>query len=140
MKSFAKFAVAAVSLACLSAPVLADSGHELPTGKFDDKGIARTETVRHDFDGNRSAIQVIVDFAEGVSFPKHVHPGVEIAFVLRGEIEYVMDGKTIRLKAGDSLYIPAGAAHSAKNVGSGVASELATYLVDKTKPIVVLSN
>lgn len=108
--------------------------------KFDAKGIARTESVRHDFDGNREAIQVRVDFAPGASFPKHSHPGVEIAYVLEGTIEYEMNGKTFRLQAGESLYIPAGAAHSAKNVSTGVTAELATYLVEKNKPIVVLEK
>ncbi|NHZ99481.1 cupin domain-containing protein [Massilia sp. CCM 8734] len=108
--------------------------------QFDAKGIARTESVRHDFEGKREAIQVRVDFAPGASFPKHVHPGVEIAYVLAGTVEYEMNGKTIRLQAGESLYIPAGAAHSAKNVSTGNSAELATYLVEKNKPIVVLEK
>lgn len=112
----------------------------LPAPKFDAKGIARTETVREEFDSKRQAIQVRVDFAPGASFPKHSHPGVEIAYVLSGAIEYEMDGKTIRLQAGESLYIPVGAMHSAKNIGSGITSELATYLVEKDKPIVVFDK
>lgn len=108
--------------------------------QFDAKGIARTESVRHDFDGNRKAIQVRVDFAPGASAPKHSHPGVEIAYVLEGTIEYEMNGKTYRLKAGESLYIPAGAAHSARNVSNGVTAELATYLVEKNKPVFVLEK
>jgi quercetin dioxygenase-like cupin family protein len=134
MKSIFKAAIAVVSLACLSGQALAQAP------KFDAKGIARTETVRKEFDSTRQAIQVRVDFARGASFPKHSHPGVEIAYVLSGQIEYEMDGKLIRLKAGESLYIPAGAVHSAKNIGPGVTSELATYLVDKDKPIVVLEK
>lgn len=108
--------------------------------KFDAKGIARTETVREEFDSKREAIQVRVDFAQGTSFPKHSHPGVEIAYVLSGMVEYEMNGKTIQLKAGESLYIPAGASHSAKNIASGTSSELATYVVEKNAPIVVLDK
>lgn len=134
MKSIFKAAIAVVSLACLSGQAVAQAP------KFDAKGIARTETVRNEFDSTRQAIQVRVDFARGASFPKHSHPGVEIAYVLSGQIEYEMDGKIIRLKAGESLYIPAGAVHSAKNIGPGVTSELATYLVDKDKPIVILDK
>jgi quercetin dioxygenase-like cupin family protein len=147
MKSLFQVAVLAVSLACLSEQAAAqaacaDHAHaaSLPAPKFDAKGIARTETVRRDYDGKNQAIQVRVDFAPGASFPKHSHPGVEMAYVLSGEIEYEMDGKIIRLKAGESLYIPAGAVHSAKNIGSGVTSELATYIVDKAKPIVILDK
>ena len=108
--------------------------------KFDDKGIARTETVRRDVDGRSEAIQVRVDFAHNAAFPKHSHPGIEIAYVLSGTVEYAMDGKTIRLQAGESLYIPAGAVHSARNVGTGVSAELATYLVEKNQPIVILDK
>lgn len=112
----------------------------LSPSKFDAKGIARTETVRHDFDGNRQAIQVRVDFAPGASFPKHSHPGVEIAYVLIGTIKYEMDNKIITLQAGESIHIPAGIVHSAKNTGTGITSELATYIVDKDKPIVILNK
>jgi quercetin dioxygenase-like cupin family protein len=36
------------------------------------------------------------------------------------------------------LFIPAGTIHSAKNVGSDNGAELATYVVDKGKPLVEL--
>lgn len=149
MKSIAAIAIAAASLAGLCQQVQAQSpaaAHDhvsaAPLGapKFDAKGIARTETVRSQFDSTREAIQVRVDFAKGASFPKHSHPGVEIAYVLTGVIEYELEGKVIRLKAGESLYIPAGAVHSAKNVDTGTTSELATYLVEKNKPIVILDK
>lgn len=136
-----------LSLAYLISPVQAQSlstCHEkssaLPHPKFDEKGIARTETLRQAFDGGRQAIQVRVDFASGASFPKHYHPGVEIAYVLNGTIKYELEGKTVILNAGESIYIPAGAVHSAENIGPGVTSELATYLVEKGQPIVILSK
>lgn len=137
MKTRFNTAFAALLFACLSGPVLAQA---LPAPKFDAKGIARTETVRKQYDSKTNAIQVRVDFAPGASFPKHSHPGVEIAYVLNGSIEYELDGKTVRLQAGESLYVPAGAAHSAKNTGAGITSELATYLVEDGKPIVVLKD
>jgi quercetin dioxygenase-like cupin family protein len=137
--------LAALLLASFSGLVLAAAPqvHDqhvdpLPAPVFDAKGIARTETVRHQYDSSTDAIQVRVDFARDASFPGHSHPGVEIAYVLKGSIEYEMNGQTIRLQAGESLYIPAGAVHSAKNVGSAITSELATYLVEKGKPVVVL--
>lgn len=57
--------------------------------------------------------------------------GVEVAYVLEGTIEYQIDGKPpVILKTGDALFIPNGAVHTARNVGSGKASELATYIVE----------
>jgi quercetin dioxygenase-like cupin family protein len=38
------------------------------------------------------------------------------------------------------LFIPAGTVHSAKNIGAGEARELATYIVEKGKPLVVLKK
>lgn len=108
--------------------------------KLDANGIGRTEVVRHDFDGGREAIQVKVDFGPHAAFPKHSHPGVEIAYVLEGTMEYDLNGKAVVLKAGQALYIPAGTVHSARNTGAGNATELATYLVEKNKPIVVLDE
>ena len=108
--------------------------------QLDANGIGRTELVRHDFDTTHEAIQVRVDFGPGAAFPRHSHPGVEIAHVLQGTVEYVLDGKPVILKTGDSVYIPAGVVHSARNAGGGNAAELATYIVEKNKPVVVLAK
>jgi mannose-6-phosphate isomerase class I len=44
----------------------------------------------------------------------------------------------VALKAGDVLFIPARTIHAAKNVGWGNGAELATYVVEKGKPLVVM--
>ncbi len=44
----------------------------------------------------------------------------------------------VRYGGTDVLFIPAGTIHTAKNVGSGIGAELATYVVDKGKPLVTL--
>jgi quercetin dioxygenase-like cupin family protein len=77
----------------------------------------------------------------GWHFPPHSHPGEEIAYVIEGLLEYQLEGRPpVTLKAGDVLFIPAGTVHSAKNVGSGNAAELATYIVEKGKPLVMLGK
>ena len=43
-----------------------------------------------------------------------------------------------RLALDRVLFIPAGVKHGAKNVGSGKGSELATYIVEKGKPLITL--
>jgi quercetin dioxygenase-like cupin family protein len=81
-------------------------------------------------------IQVRVGFAPGAYAPGHRHPGEEIAYVLVGTLEYRLDGgPPVTLRAGETLFIPAGAVHSARNVGSGEAIELATYIVRKGEPL-----
>lgn len=77
-------------------------------------------------------IQTRVDFNPGALAINHKHPGEEIAFVLQGTLEYRIEGrKPVTLIAGKSLFIPSGVPHSARNVGGGKASELATYIVSK---------
>ncbi|MBP0620717.1 cupin domain-containing protein [Cupriavidus consociatus] len=101
--------------------------------------IQRTDLVHHALSiPGRDAIQVRVDFDPGALAPKHSHPGEEIAYVLQGTLEYQLDDKPpVTLKAGEALFIPAGSVHSARNVGSGKASELATYIVRKDVPLLV---
>jgi len=101
--------------------------------------VHRTDLARHDLSvPDREGIQVRVDFDPGALAPKHSHPGEEIAHVLKGTLEYQLaDQPPVTLKEGESLFIPAGTAHSARNVGSGKASELATYIVKKDAPLVV---
>lgn len=103
-------------------------------------GVKRTDLQRHDLSiPGREAVQVRVDIDPGVAFGKHTHPGEEIIYVLDGTLEYQIEGKPpVTLKAGDVLFIPAGTIHSARNVGSGTGSELATYIVEKGKPLLTL--
>lgn len=102
-------------------------------------GLTRTDVLRHEVSAEgREVIQVRVGFERGTAAAFHSHPGEEIAYVLEGTMEYQFQGQQpIVLKAGDALFIPAGTNHSAKNIGDGKATELATYFVEKGKPLVV---
>jgi len=105
-------------------------------------GIRRIDLQRHDLSiPGREVVQARVEIDSGVTAPRHSHPGEEIVNVLEGRLEYRIDGQMpVTLKAGDVFFIPAGAIHSAKNVGSGPAAELATYIVEKGKPLIVLAK
>jgi quercetin dioxygenase-like cupin family protein len=100
-------------------------------------GIKRTALQTQDLSiPGHEAIQVRIDFEKGASFGKHSHPGEELIYVLEGVFEYEIEGKPpVTLKAGEVLFIPAGKIHAARNVGSNKAVELATYIVEKGKPI-----
>jgi quercetin dioxygenase-like cupin family protein len=99
-------------------------------------GTTRTDLQRHDLSvPGREMLQARVDFARGVTFPRHTHPGEEIIYVLSGTLEYEIAGKAVTLKAGDVLFVPNGVVHAAKNVGDAPAAELATYVLQKGKPL-----
>jgi quercetin dioxygenase-like cupin family protein len=101
-------------------------------------GITRTDLQRHDLSvPGREMIQVLVEFAPGVVAARHSHPGEEIVYVVEGVLEYQLDGEPpVTLEAGEVLFIPAGATHAVRNVGNGNAAELATYIVEKGKPLI----
>src|SRR5262245_7700431 len=95
-------------------------------------GAKRTELQRHDLSvPGREVIQVRVELAPGAVFPSHTHPGEEIIYVIEGTWGYEIAGKPVTAKAGDVLFVPAGTIHSAKNVGAGTATEIATSIVEK---------
>jgi quercetin dioxygenase-like cupin family protein len=106
------------------------------------QGVSRHDLQRHDLAiPGREVVQTEVTLAPGVLAPRHWHPGEEIVYMLEGSIEYVIDGQPpVTLKPGEVLFIPAGAVHSARNVGTGKGTELATYLLEKGKTPFVLAD
>ena len=124
----------------MTAALIVVSGLVLHGAQAQQSGSKRTDLQRHDLSvPGREVIQVRVDIDPGVTFPKHRHPGEEIIYVIEGSLEYEVEGKPpVTLKAGEVLFVPAGAVHSAKNVGSGNGAELGTYVVEKGKPLVEL--
>ena len=103
-------------------------------------GITRTHLQRHVLGvTGREVVQARVDLASGVTAPEHSHPGEEIVYVIEGVLEYQVEGgePPVTVKAGEVLFIPAEATHTVKNIGSGNAAELATYVAEEGKPLVV---
>ena len=126
----------------MAVAVLAASGMVMQMVQAQQPGTKRTDLQRHDLSiPGREAIQVRVDIGPGEVAPRHKHPGEEIIYVLEGALEYEVDGKPpVTLKAGDVLFIPYGTVHSARNPGSVNAAELATYIVEKGKPLLELAK
>ena len=105
-------------------------------------GIERTDLQEHDLSvPGRMVIQNRVELGPDVKPFRHWHPGEEIIYVLEGKLEYTIDGVGARTySAGEALMVPAETIHSVKNVGDGDAAELATYVVEKGKPFLVLAD
>jgi quercetin dioxygenase-like cupin family protein len=103
-------------------------------------GFNRVELQRHDVTcAGRETVQARVDFQPGGQVGKHTHPGEEIGYVLEGTLEFEMEGKPkTTLKAGEAFFVPAGTVHAAKNAGATPAKVLATYVVEKGKPLATL--
>ena len=100
----------------------------------------RTDLQRHDISSpGREVVQVRVEFDPGYVAPRHTHFGEEIIYVLEGDLEYYIEGRPpVTVRPGDVLFVPAGTIHSVKNIGRGNGAELATYIVEKGKPLITL--
>jgi quercetin dioxygenase-like cupin family protein len=103
-------------------------------------GLTRTDLQRSDLSvRGREVIQNRVDISPDAPPIRHKHPGEEIIYVLEGTLEYSVDGREpASFKAGEVLLVPPETVHSVRNVGSGNAAELATYIVEKGKPLLVI--
>ena len=103
-------------------------------------GIERIDLQQHDLSvPGREVIQNRVEISSEALPYKHFHYGEEIIYVLEGELEYQIEGKPARtVKAGEALMVPAEAVHAVRNVGGGDGAELATFVVEKGKPLITL--
>jgi quercetin dioxygenase-like cupin family protein len=123
-----------------AAVLVAAAAWGLRTASAQPAGITRIDLQRHDLSvPGREVVQTIVELGPGVRSSRHKHPGEEIVYVLEGApLLYEVEGRPpVTLKPGEVLFIPAGAVHSAKNVGDRKGAELATYIVEKGKPLLV---
>ena len=130
MKTILMIAVAVLAIGSALAPHVTSA---------EQTGTKRTDLQRHDLSApGREVIQVRVDFDPGYVAPMHTHPGEEIIYVIEGTLEYEIGGKKSKVKAGDVLFVPAGTPHTATNIGRDNGAELATYIVEKGKPLITL--
>jgi len=100
------------------------------------QNIKRTPLQKFEVPG--TAYETVIGTAEIVanaSIGRHTHPGVESGYVLEGEMTLLIEGKDpLQLKAGQSYQIPPGAIHDGTAGPSG-AKVIATYVVEKGKPM-----
>ena len=84
----------------------------------------------------REAVMALAEVQPGGASGRHTHPGEEVAYVLAGPFVLEIDGKPARtLQTGEVFLIPAGTIHNARNAGTGVAKVVATFVIEKGKPL-----
>lgn len=105
------------------------------TAQADDP-VKRIPLERSELAGtNLVAVTARVEAAAGAQLARHTHPGVEITTCVSGEMDLSVDGQPVRhIAAGDHFQVPAGVAHSIK-FGNGPSVLLATFVVEKDKPM-----
>jgi quercetin dioxygenase-like cupin family protein len=121
---------------CIATALFAASAGLAMVSEAQAPGIKRTLLQRADVADNREVVLGLAEISAGGSTGRHTHFGVETGYVVEGSTSLEVDGQAPRLlKAGDSYLIPAGAVHDAKAVGDGASKVLATYVVEKGKPL-----
>ena len=127
--------VAGAIAVALAAPGLAFAqGQMAPIAQTG--GIKRIPLQRFDVPpGVREVVTAIAEIAPNGEIARHIHPGPEVDYILDGQVDLkVGDDPSKTYKAGDSIYIPQATPHGGRAGPSG-AKVLATYIVEKGKPL-----
>jgi quercetin dioxygenase-like cupin family protein len=100
-------------------------------------GFKRTILQQRDISApGREAVTGVTEIQPGASAPRHTHPGEEVGYVLEGTVVVEQDGSApMTLHAGQAFLIPAGTVHGASNKTASPVKILATYIVEKGKPL-----
>lgn len=134
MLKFASMVCAA--LATLAWTDLATAQQSPPAATNQTQNIKRIPLQRFDVPG--TAYETIIGIAEiapNVAIGRHTHPGPESGYLIEGGFELLIEGEQPRqLKAGDSYVVPPNTNHDAKTGAAG-AKVIATYVVEKGKPL-----
>jgi quercetin dioxygenase-like cupin family protein len=120
----------AATTAALLGMTLAAAAQQPPAFK-------RTELQRADLSApGREVVQAIAEIPPGATAGRHTHPGEEVGYVLAGTVVVEIDGKpAATMNAGQYFIIPAGTIHNATNKSKSDAKVLATYIIEKGKPV-----
>jgi quercetin dioxygenase-like cupin family protein len=100
-------------------------------------GFKRTTLQQADISvPGREVVTALGEFEPGASPGPHTHPGEEVSYVLEGSVVLEQAGKpNVTVRAGQAFLIPAGVVHNATNRGTSVAKIVASYIVEKGKPL-----
>jgi len=83
-----------------------------------------TRKVASEQTGGAYSIFEVVSQPQGGPPPHIQHREDECFYVLEGEYEFLVEGRTLRMPAGSLLYVPKGNLHAHKNVGEGTSRML----------------
>ena len=83
-----------------------------------------TRKVASEQTGGAYSIFEVVSQPQGGSPPHIQHREDECFYVLEGEYEFLVEGRTLRMPAGSLLYVPKGNLHAHKNGGEGTSRML----------------
>ena len=85
---------------------------------------------------DHEGVMAKVDIPPGATEGKHTHPGAVVVYIQEGVLTFDYEGNpTMTYKAGDSFFIEAGKIHEGINKGASPVKAVATFVVEKGKPL-----
>lgn len=115
---------------------IAAAQQNLPAATQQTATIKRTPLQKFDVPGtNYETVIGIAEVVPNVNIGRHTHPGPESGFMLDGEMVLMVDGQPDKtVKSGESYQLAPRVIHDAK-AGPNGAKVIATYVVEKGKPL-----
>jgi len=109
---------------------------QLPAMTQQTANIKRTPLQKFDVPGtNYETVIGMAEIVPNVLIGRHTHPGPESGFMLDGDMTLLVEGQPpLSVKTGESYKVPPGAVHDARTGEKG-AKVIATYVVEKGKPL-----
>jgi|SRR5688572_7359370 quercetin dioxygenase-like cupin family protein len=103
------------------------------------EALKRTVLQQGDLSGmpGHQGVLYKAELGPGAAAPKHTHPGDEFLFIAEGTVIIEPEGQeAVTLKAGDTIRMPMGTAHTARNPDSAAPAVVIAFLVSEAgKPL-----
>jgi quercetin dioxygenase-like cupin family protein len=104
---------------------------EMPPAGIKRKILRRIDGPTPDFE----TIIALAEIEPGFHVPRHIHPGIESAYIVAGVAVLSVDGRADRaVRAGDTLQVAARTPHQLQNGGKPLRI-VSTYILEKGQPI-----
>ena len=115
---------------------LPSSAQQPPPMTQQTQNIKRTPLQKFDVPGtNYETVIGLAEIVPNMNIGRHTHPGPELGFMLEGDFVLLVEGEApLPVKAGEFYKVPPGAIHDARTGANG-AKVIATYVVEKGKPL-----
>jgi quercetin dioxygenase-like cupin family protein len=99
-----------------------------------EESLKRTVLQQGDLTGipDHQGVLYKAELGPGAAAPKHTHPGDEFLYIAEGTVIIEPEGQpAMTLKAGDTVRMPMGTAHTARNPDSAARAVVIAFLVSQ---------
>lgn len=104
-------------------------------------GITRTLLQEANYPDDCMINASIIEVQAGTNATPHTHPGIEVGYVLGGEFDLAIEGRSDQnIKVGGSYVVPADVLHYAKVRGDKTLKVLCVFIIDKARPLATLGG